>query len=276
METVRAILSLVPSKKIKIQQMDVKGAYLNEILKEKVYMKQPKRYNDGTGRVCLLVKTLYGLKQSGREWNIELEKKLKQFGFSPLRSDPCMYVRCNGDNLEIITVCADDLLLFATSDELMNKMKSEIQSEWTVTDMGIHKKIIGIEITKSDDSIIISQQQYVENILRREGMLDANPVSMPMDPNIQIGPNPDGNKGSRSNSYASLLGELQFLSNATRPDISYAVNHLAAYTANPSLQHVGAIKRLLRYLKGTKNLRIKYLVQKDQNLQDQKSVFQIC
>ena len=62
-----------------------------------------------------------------------------------------------------------------------------------------------------------------------EGMLDANPVLMPMDSNFQINPNLDGNEGSRSNSYTKLLGELQFLSNATRPDISYAVNRLAAY-----------------------------------------------
>ena len=75
---------------------------------------------------------------------------------------------------------------------------------------------------------------------------------MPMDPNDKIKPNPDGNEGSRSNSYAKLLGELQFLANATRPDIAYTVNRLAAYTANPSLQHVGAVKRILRYLKGTK------------------------
>ena len=65
METIRAILSLVPIKNLKIQQMDVKGAYLNGILKEKVYMKQPEGFDDGTGRVCLLIKTLYGLKQSG-------------------------------------------------------------------------------------------------------------------------------------------------------------------------------------------------------------------
>jgi reverse transcriptase-like protein len=58
METIRAILSMVPIKKLKIQQMDVKGAYLNGILKEKVYMRQPEGYDDGTGRVCLLIKTL--------------------------------------------------------------------------------------------------------------------------------------------------------------------------------------------------------------------------
>ena len=268
METIRAILSMVPEKKLKIQQMDVKGAYLNGIIKEKVYMRQPEGFDDGTGRVCLLIKTLYGLKQSGHEWNTELDKKLKILGFNPLRSDPCAYVRKNGEHLKIITVWVDDLLLFATSDDLMNKMKKELHSEWTLTDMGEPQKIIGIEITINDDSLIISQEKYVENILRREGMDDANPVSMPMDPNDKIKPNPDGNEGSKSNSYAKLLGELQFLTNATRPDIAYAVNRLSAYTANPSLQHVGAVKRILRYLKGTKKMAIKYSAKSDKTPQE--------
>ena len=72
--------------------MDVKGAYLNGVLKEKVYMRQPEGYDDGSGRVSLLIKTLYGLKQSGREWNKELDTKLKIFGYKPLRADPCTYV----------------------------------------------------------------------------------------------------------------------------------------------------------------------------------------
>ena len=76
METIRAILSLVPIKGLKVQQMDVKGAYLNGILKEKIYMERPEGYDNGSGRVCLLIKTLYVLKQSGREWNKELDTKL--------------------------------------------------------------------------------------------------------------------------------------------------------------------------------------------------------
>ena len=151
-------------------------------------------------------------------------------------------------------------------------MKEEIKSKWTVTDMGEPTKIIGIEITIKDDSILISQEKYIDSILKREGMDDANPVGMPMDPNDKIKPNPDGNEGSKSNSYAKLLGELQFLTNATRPDIAYAVNRLSAYTANPSLQHVGATKRILRYLKGTKNYAIKYSANSD-NLHDKTNLF---
>jgi hypothetical protein len=115
-----------------------------------------------------------------------LDSKLKEFQFQPLRSDPCAYVRQNDEHLEIITVWVDDLLLFATSDNLLNKMKSQIQSKWEVTDLGDPAKIVRIEITKSDNSITISQEKYIDKILERENMSDANPVSMPMDPNIKI------------------------------------------------------------------------------------------
>ena len=82
METIQAILALVPMMGLKIRQLDVKGAYLNGILKEKVYMRQPEGYEDGTDRICELLKTLYGLKQAGCEWNIEFDVQIRQFGFT--------------------------------------------------------------------------------------------------------------------------------------------------------------------------------------------------
>jgi len=92
LETIRAILSIVPSKNLIIQQMDVKGAYLNGILKENVYMRQPDGFSDGKKQVCWLKKTLYSLKQSGCEWNKELDKRLKEKGFQNLLSDSCAYI----------------------------------------------------------------------------------------------------------------------------------------------------------------------------------------
>jgi hypothetical protein len=258
MDTVHAILALVPLKKLKVQQMDVKGAYLNGVLQETIYMKQPEGCKDGTGRVCQLIKTLYGLKQSGREWNEQLDEKLRKHGYTRLYSNPCAYVRWDGDNFTIITVWVDDLLLFASSDWMMEHMKNSLRSEWELTDLGEPRKIIGIEIKRTDNSITISQQKYIETLLRREMMADVNPIGMPMDPNGKLGPNIEINKPNCSNTYARLLGKLQYISNSTRPDISYAVNKLAAYTANPSLQHYGALKRILRYLAGTKTLGITY------------------
>jgi hypothetical protein len=103
-------------------------------------------------------------------------------------------------------------------------------------------KIVRIKITLKEQTVTISQRKYIENILKKEGLEHANVVSMLLDVNSPLEPNPEGGKGDQSNSYVRLLGELQFLANATRPDITFVVNRLAAYIANPSLQHMSALK----------------------------------
>jgi len=131
-----------------------------------------------------------------------------------------------------ITVWVNDLMLFASNDAMMEHMKKSIESKWQATDLGEPSKIIGIKITFMLRSLRISQQKYIKNLLRKEKMAEANLVSMPLDPNIQ------------------------YLANTTRPDISYAVNKLGSYTANLSLEHYRSLKRILRYLAGTKDFGI--------------------
>jgi hypothetical protein len=120
-----------------------------------------------------------------------------------------------------------------------------VHSEWEVTDLGELSKIVSIKVTSSNNTIKISQEKYIKNVLWKEGMVDANPVGMPMDLHLKLEPNPDDNELDQSNSFAKLLGSLQFIANSTRPYISYTMNSLAAYTKNPGLQHHGAIRWLL-------------------------------
>ena len=80
LETIRALLAITPIKKLLVQQMDIKEAYLNGTLKEHVYMKQPEGFEDGTNHVCLLLKPIYGLKQARHEWNFEFDTKMKSHG----------------------------------------------------------------------------------------------------------------------------------------------------------------------------------------------------
>jgi hypothetical protein len=183
---------------------------------------------------------------------------MRDCGYSCLKSDPCVYICREGDNLAIVTVWVDDLLLFTSTHEEMERMKSQIKEDWEVTDLGEPSKIVGIEITLRERSVTISQQRYIESILKREGLDQANAVSMPLDPNITLELNPDGNDGDRSNSFASVLGELQFLANATRPDIAFMVNRLGSFTTNLSIQHITALKRVLRYLSRTRGYGITY------------------
>ena len=223
-ETIQALLTMVAGKKLKVCQLDVKGAYLNGILTQPIYMEQPVGFNDGSGLVCLLIKSIYGIKQAGQVWNIEFDHAIQKHGFHPLISDPCTYILCQNDQFIIVTVWVDDLLLFATLEHLIEQTKVNLEAEWELTDLGKPVKIMGIEIALHNCSITISQRQYLESILRKERMDNTNTVGMPLDPNIMLEPNPDGDVGDQHNLYVRLIRELQFLTNATRPNITYTIS----------------------------------------------------
>src|SRR6267154_6345533 len=260
LETIWSVMSTAAILDWEIQQMDVKGTYLNGILKEEVYMEQPEGYNDGTGRVCRLKKTLYGLKQSGREWNIELDKRLSNIGFRHTTSDPCVYIRRLQNGTGIITIWVDDLLLFANNTSLMDQLKTQLKSILDITDLGEPRKIVGIEITRdrANKMIQISQTKYIESILRKYGLQKSNAVGMPLDPKIILEKEETDQEGNHNNSYASLIGSLMYLAVTTRPDIAYAIQRLSSFTATPGLAHWTAVKRVLRYLSGMWSLGIKY------------------
>jgi hypothetical protein len=187
-------------------------------------MRQPDGYSDGTDRVCHLIKTLYGLKQAGREWNKELDRRLKSIGFRPLESDACAYTRKTQGDFQILTIWVDDILSFCSTQEGMDQLKADLNGILDLTDIGEPLKIIGIEITRRPDSICITQKNYIESILKWEGMENCHPVKTPLDHHIVLTRNPIGEDGDRSNSFASLIGSLQYLSTATRPNITYAIN----------------------------------------------------
>ena len=145
--------------------MDIKRAYLNGTLKEKIYMKQPEGYDDGTGHLCYLIKSLYGLKQVGREWNYELNKQLEKQGWQAPIVDLCMYYRRTADGIEILTVWVNDLLCFTSNKTLIQWLKRDLHDIFDITDLGAPTKIVGLEIdhNKENQSITISQSKYLES-----------------------------------------------------------------------------------------------------------------
>ena len=182
---------MVLSLNLKLQQMDIKGAYLNCVLKEIIYMKQPEGFSNETKWVCRLNKTLYGLKQSELEWNNQLDHSLQSIGFRHLLIDSCTYLRTSNCDFQIITVWVDDPQIFATSDNGMKQTKDQIGTRWQVTDLSKPLKIIGIQIIRNTDSIMITQCQYIKNLLERHQMTHTNPIATPMDPNNTPKPSED-------------------------------------------------------------------------------------
>jgi hypothetical protein len=108
-------------------------------------MWQLEEYEDGSGRVCQLIKTLYGLKQSGHEWNKKLDNELKEKEFTNLKSNPCVYVRQHEQNFEAITVWMDDLLVITNNDQSMTNLKNELESIFKLTDLGVRQKLLELK-----------------------------------------------------------------------------------------------------------------------------------
>jgi hypothetical protein len=112
----------------------------------------------------------------------------------------------------------------------------------------------------------VDETSYIEAILIKYGLQNASPVRIPLDPNIKLEPG-ESEPGNRSNNYASLIGSLMYAAVATRPDIAFAVNRLASFTANPTMCHWTAAKHVLRYLKGTKYIGITYSKPESENME---------
>ncbi len=135
-ETLRTLLAFTAIHNLKLRQFDVKGAYLHGYVSEKIYMIQPPGYEDGTGLVCRLVRSLYGLKQAGNVWNHELNRALNEIGFTQLKTDYCSYIRRDGINFTVLLVWVDDIIAISTSDALNDKVEEELKAKFDVKSLG--------------------------------------------------------------------------------------------------------------------------------------------
>lgn len=264
--SIRYLIALAAKFDLDIQQMDAVTAFLNGQLKEEIYMEQPESFNDGSNRVCKLHKSLYGLKQASRVWNKSLNQVLLNFGLKRSAADQCIYYRIEGSNVLIVAIYVDDVFIFSNQLEWQNDLKRELSSNFRMKDMGEATSILNtIRITRDrkKGTISIDQSRYLIELLDRFGMTDCNPVSTPVDVNQKISaklsPSTDDERAQMKNvPYMNAVGALLYASQISRPDITYAVNLLSRYTQNPGKAHWGAVKRVMRYLKGTLNKKIVY------------------
>ena len=267
MSSIRMLLALAVEKGLTIHQMDVVTAYLNGTVDEELYMEIPEDFeniissyvskasNENAGisvlkkchqllldlksgnKVCKLVKSLYGLKQSGRQWNKKLDSELKRIGLRPLHADHCLYIQRNSDSLVIVAVYVDDILIAASDSLSMDKIKTSLKGIFDMKDLGLIHYCLGIKFKQDLEKgvITMSQKKYIAEILDRFGMSDCNPVGTPLIPgeNLQLSKEEE----KRKIPYQSLIGSLNYLAVSTRPDISYAVNALSQFNSRYGEEH---------------------------------------
>jgi hypothetical protein len=223
--------------------MDVKSTFLNGCLEEEIYVKQPPSYEIDKNRdkVYKLRKASYGLKKASGIWYSRFDEYLISVGLSKNPSEPTLYTKINQEG-KILIVClyVDDLIF--TGDLSVDDIKNAMKTEFEMTDLGLMKYFLGIEVDQPDGGIFICQTNYANEVLKRFRMLNCKPTATPMTTGIKLNKYDEGSYVDPT-LYKRLVGSLMYLT-TTRPDIMFAVSLISRFMETPKSTHWQAGKRI--------------------------------
>ena len=258
--TTKVVMAMAAIKGYYIEQMDIVTAFLYGPIEEEVYVEQPTGFTNGGNRVCKLNKALYGLKQSPRAWYKTISVTLTSLSFVRSQFDHSLFL--NKSRNTWITLYMDDIHLIGPDKPYIETIKEELASHYRIKDLGPSSNYLGLEITRDLESgtLTISQKKYIESVLEAHGMADSKSAPTPMEAGILLEKAESEYKATQEfkTNYQSMLGSIMYIMLQTRPDIAYAISKLSQFSSNPTERHYQALKRVLRYLKGTKDLGITY------------------
>lgn len=194
-------------------------------------------------------KTIYGLKQSSREWFERFKQVVKKHNYKQAQSDDTLFFKHSPDGkITIIIVYVDDMIITGDDFVEQEKLKGVLSKEFEVKDLGPMKYFLGMEVARTKQGIVVSQRKYILD-LKETGMSGCKPVATPVEPKGKF-KQVTKEKPVDKRMYQRLVGKLIYLSH-TRPDIAFAVSLVSQYMHNPLEEHLEAVYRILRYLKKT-------------------------
>lgn len=268
---IRYFLALTVIMKLKPLQLDFDLAYLNADLEEVIYMRPPPGYEVDKGRAWRLLKSLYGLKQSGKNWNVLLNRLLMDINFTPFEEDPCLYIRINKKNgvITILFIYVDDVYIASNSDRVLASLPERLRKHYPLKILGVPKQLLGVEIKWGENfsTVHLSIRKLIVSLLTQFGMLNTESTSTPMIPGLRFIKDDlpdvkvikaDKEYKEMQKRYRTLVGTFIFICYTCRPDIMFAVNILCRAMANPAYKHYDAAIYMLQFLSGTREAGITY------------------
>ena len=259
-DSVRVFLALSACLRLTIHQMDVNTAFLNSKIDSEVYVRQPPGFvnTEHPDYVWRLNGGMYGLKQAPLLWNGHINRTLQAAGFQRHDGDFGIYFRNTKEGLVLVALYVDDILIAAPSSLLLDKVKSLLTATYSMKDLGVVNKFLGMNIHQGSKAITLSLEDYINSAASSTDIPIHRPVYTPLssvDPlfNCQKSPLlPDVRP------YQSIIGQLIFIANAGRPDVAYAVSILSRFLKEPRQVHMHAANRVLQYLYTTRFRCLKY------------------
>jgi hypothetical protein len=256
--TIRVLLSLVASHGLFVYQMDVKTTFLNGELEEEIYMTQPDGFvvKGQEDKVCKLQKSLYGLKYAPKQWHEKFDVTLISACFSVNEADRCVYY-CQGEGHGVILcLYVDDILIFGTNLDVINKVKTFLCQSFDMKDLCKADAILNIKLIKGENEITLTRSHYVEKVLSHFSYKESRSSPIPYDLSLVLQNNKRISRDQLR--YSQIIGSLMYLASATSPDISFVMNKLSWFTSNPGDDHWCGLKRVMQYLADTMDYGIHY------------------
>jgi hypothetical protein len=163
-ESMRLLLALSTVLDLHLHQMDVSTAFLNGVLRESIYMRQPMGFHNGSKLVCKLEKSLYGLKQAPRIWYEVINSFLNDLGFSRCKKDHCLYLKrweVEGvPHTLIVCVYVDDLTIADSHLSSINDLKAKLSAKFTMKDLGELHYLLKMEIQRDRERVCRNKSTF--------------------------------------------------------------------------------------------------------------------
>ena len=258
--SIHLILAIVARMDLELYQMNVKIDFLNGELDEDIYMNQPLSFElkGHERKVCKLKRSIYGRKQALRQWNLKFHQAMLKDGFTMMEEDYCVYIKCSNIGFIIMSLYVDDILVTGNDKKLIDVIKKWLSLNFEIKDMAEASYVFGVKILRdrSKRLLSLSQETYIKKMLKCYHMHDCKPMDTLVEKNLSLNfdmcPKTPNEKEQKSKiPYSSVVGGLIYAMMCTRPDICYVVGLASRFQSNPGPKHWMAVKRILRYLKGT-------------------------
>jgi hypothetical protein len=239
--SMRLVLTLAAAYNWPVHSFDFVAAYLNSEIDEEIWIRPPEGMTLGPGKGLRLKKALYGTKQAARCWWLLLKNILLDLGYSA-----SLYVLQDPSKIGVIWIHVDDGIVTGDSIEILRNLETSLEGKLEIKWSDSLDSIVGVDVTRSAGAFTLSQKKLVSDILSEhwDGFKTA---TTPLPSNLDINSEQDGDP-STSTAYLSIVMSLSYIAVGTRPDLSFAVNFLARFSASPGLSHWKGVRHLVNYL----------------------------